>query len=42
MFSHMVMRSGYDEMPSPEGDVETGHSGPGYARVIYLGETDIL
>ena len=33
-----AMLTGNAEMPAPDGGTETGHSGGGYARVVYLGK----
>ncbi|MDR2521930.1 MAG: InlB B-repeat-containing protein [Spirochaetaceae bacterium] len=37
VFTHMVIKSGIESMPSPLGGVETGHSGPGFGRITFVG-----
>jgi hypothetical protein len=36
-----TMIAGNEEMPAPAGEQETGHSGGGYARAVYLGKPSI-
>ena len=36
VFTNSVMIAGNEEMTSPTGDVEIGHTGNGYARITYL------
>ncbi|MDR0551322.1 MAG: InlB B-repeat-containing protein [Spirochaetaceae bacterium] len=40
-FAKSEMLSGKDIMPKPEGGTETGHSGSGFGRVVFLGNTEI-
>jgi uncharacterized repeat protein (TIGR02543 family) len=37
IFTHAVMRSGAETMPAPNGGTQTGHNGPGYARITSIG-----
>ncbi len=37
IFTSTLMIAGNEEMLSPEGEKENGHSGDGYARITYLG-----
>ncbi len=41
-FDNMVMLSGADVMPNPNGSVQTGNVGDGYARIIYLGTKEVI
>ncbi|MDR2509008.1 MAG: InlB B-repeat-containing protein [Spirochaetaceae bacterium] len=42
VFTHAVFKAGNEEMPKPDGsgETESGHEGPGSARITWVGTTD--